>query len=319
MGAVFLAYDTTLHRPVALKVVDQAAADSETSRSRLLREARSAAALNHPNICTIHEVGHESGTAFIAMEYVEGRSLRELLDEGGALPFADALRYAIQTADALAYAHEHGVVHRDLKAANIMISTDARLKVVDFGLARREDALVDRRDDPRVGGAGRCAGGNPVCNGARTGARRRRRRAHRRLGTGSVALRTGDGDEAVCGCHRSRAVFSDPQRAAAAVAEWGGDGAPAGDRALPRKRSGAALSGCARGAPRARDDSVRIGAGVVDVALSSDASGSGWRQRPWSRLRRVSLFMNVGGLRDRIAGRPSRPRRSSWRSCRLKT
>ena len=142
MGAVFLAYDTTLRRPVALKVVDQAAADSETSRSRLLREARSAAALNHPNICTIHEVGHASGTAFIAMEYVEGRSLREYLDERGALPSADALRYAIQTADALAYAHEHGVVHRDLKAANIMVSADGRLKVVDFGLARREDAFV---------------------------------------------------------------------------------------------------------------------------------------------------------------------------------
>ena len=142
MGAVFLAYDTTLHRPVALKVVDQAAADSETSRTRLLREARSAAALNHPNICTIHEVGQESGTAFIAMEYIEGRSLREIVDEDGALPFTDALRYAIQTADALAFAHQHGVVHRDLKAANVMISTDARLKVVDFGLARRDDALV---------------------------------------------------------------------------------------------------------------------------------------------------------------------------------
>ena len=116
--------------------------DSETSRSRLLREARNAAALNHPNVCTIHEVGHESGTAFIAMEYVEGRSLRERIDEAGALPQADVLRYGIHTADALGYAHEHGVVHRDLKAANVMISTGGGLKVVDFGLSRRDDALM---------------------------------------------------------------------------------------------------------------------------------------------------------------------------------
>ena len=141
MGVVFLAYDTTLHRRVALKVMDQGS-DTESSRGRLLREARNAAALNHPNICTIHEVGDEGGTAFIAMEYVEGRSLRERLDEAGALPHDEVLRHGIQIADALAYAHEHSVVHRDLKAANVMISAEARLKVVDFGLARRDDALI---------------------------------------------------------------------------------------------------------------------------------------------------------------------------------
>ena len=141
MGAVFLAYDTTLRRPVALKVVD-APADDDTSHSRVLREARSAAALNHPHICTIHEVGHAGGATFIAMEHIEGRSLRDRLDEGGALPLAEAVRYGLQAADALAYAHEHGVVHRDFKAANVMITGDGRLKIVDFGLARRGDALV---------------------------------------------------------------------------------------------------------------------------------------------------------------------------------
>ena len=141
MGAVFLAYDTTLHRPVALKLMAEAA-DDETSRGRLLREARNAAALNHPNICTIHEVGHASGTTFIAMEYVEGRSLRDRIDEGGVLPREEMLRHAIQAADALAYAHEHGVVHRDFKAANAMVASDGRLKVVDFGLAHRGDALM---------------------------------------------------------------------------------------------------------------------------------------------------------------------------------
>ena len=141
MGTVFLAYDMTLHRSVALKVVD-APADDETSRGRVLREARNVAALNHPHICTIHEVGHASGATFIAMEHIDGRSLRDRLDEGGALALADALRYGLQAADALAYAHEHGVVHRDFKAANAMITGDGRLKIVDFGLARRADALL---------------------------------------------------------------------------------------------------------------------------------------------------------------------------------
>jgi serine/threonine protein kinase/tetratricopeptide (TPR) repeat protein len=141
MGAVFLAYDTTLHRRVALKVMDDAA-EGETSRGLLLREGRNAAALNHPNICTVHEIGHASGTTFIAMEYVEGGSLRERINEQGALAPEDVLRYGHQAAEALAYAHEHGVVHRDFKAANAMITADGRLKVVDFGLARRSDALI---------------------------------------------------------------------------------------------------------------------------------------------------------------------------------
>jgi hypothetical protein len=94
IGTVFLAYDTTLHRPVALKVIDRAG-DPESSRSRLFREARNAAALKHPNICTIHEVSHEGGTAFIAMEYVDGRTLRDRIDDTGALPRADALRFGV--------------------------------------------------------------------------------------------------------------------------------------------------------------------------------------------------------------------------------
>jgi serine/threonine-protein kinase len=137
MGAVFLAYDTRLQRQVALKVIDGDASDA-TSSARLLREARNVAALNHPHICTIHEIGEAGGTAFIAMEYVRGRSLRERVDEG-ALPVSEAVRLGIQAADALAYAHEHGVIHRDFKAANTIVGDDGRLKVVDFGLARRDD------------------------------------------------------------------------------------------------------------------------------------------------------------------------------------
>jgi len=140
MGAVFLAYDTLLHRRVALKVL-KGDGNEPASRARLVREARNAAALNHPSICTIHEVGEAGGAAFIAMEYVEGRSLRDRLDEG-ALPIEEAVRYGIQAADALAYAHDHGVIHRDLKAANVIVAGAGRLKIVDFGLARRDDAML---------------------------------------------------------------------------------------------------------------------------------------------------------------------------------
>jgi serine/threonine protein kinase/tetratricopeptide (TPR) repeat protein len=140
MGTVFLAYDTVLHRQVALKVI-RGALDGETSRQLLLREARNAAALNHPHICTIHEVGDADEAAFIAMEYVEGRSLRDRLD-AGALSLEEAVRYGLQAADALAYAHEHSVIHRDFKAANAIVTESGWLKVVDFGLAQRGDALM---------------------------------------------------------------------------------------------------------------------------------------------------------------------------------
>ncbi len=135
MGTVYLAHDTKLRRDVAIKVVT-GPAESAVSRALLLREARSAAALNHPNVCTVYDVGEADGAAFIAMEYVDGTSLRERLDRAALSP-RDAVRYAREAADALAYAHEHGVVHGDLKAANVMLGPDARLKVVDFGLARR--------------------------------------------------------------------------------------------------------------------------------------------------------------------------------------
>lgn len=140
MGSVFLAYDTTLHRHVALKVLE-GLGDGDEARGRLLREGRSAAALNHPNICTIHEIGDANGTAFIAMEYVEGRCLRDRLDEG-ALPLDEAVHYGVQAANALGYAHDHGVTHRDFKAANVMVMAAGGLKIVDFGLARRQDALT---------------------------------------------------------------------------------------------------------------------------------------------------------------------------------
>ncbi len=157
MGVVFLAHDTTLHRQVALKVLE-ASADSGTARARLLREARNAAALNHPNICTVYEVGEADGRAFIAMEYVDGRPLSDRLTES-ALTLEEAIRHGIEAADALAYAHEHGVIHRDLKAANAIVTTTGGLKLVDFGLARREDALLtDATTMPSLAAAGVAVG-----------------------------------------------------------------------------------------------------------------------------------------------------------------
>jgi eukaryotic-like serine/threonine-protein kinase len=140
MGSVFLGYDTTLHRHVAVKTIERLP-DGAAPQSRLLREARSAAALNHPNICTVYEVGDVNDFAFIAMEYVEGRSLGDRLGDG-ALPLDEVRHYGIQMSDALEYAHDHSVVHRDFKAANVMVLPTRRLKIVDFGLARRDDALM---------------------------------------------------------------------------------------------------------------------------------------------------------------------------------
>lgn len=138
MGAVFLAYDTRLRRQVALKVLT---ANDAHASARLFREARSAAVLVHPHICTIHEVGESNGTAFITMEYVGGRTLRDHID-ASAFTVHQAVRLAARVADALAYAHGCGVIHCDLKAANIILGDDNRLKLVDFGLARREVAAA---------------------------------------------------------------------------------------------------------------------------------------------------------------------------------
>ena len=144
MGEVYRAHDIKLGRDVALKVLPQGLADDPERRARLLREARAAAALNHPNICTIHDVGEAEGHVYIAMEVVEGQPLNRRLDPG-PMPSEEVVRYALQLADALAHAHDRGVVHRDLKSANVMVTPEGRVKVLDFGLARRlsGEALVE--------------------------------------------------------------------------------------------------------------------------------------------------------------------------------
>jgi serine/threonine-protein kinase len=134
IGLVYRAWDTRLERQVALKVL-KARSDAD-AEAELLREARNVSALNHPHICAVYDVAEDTGLAFIVMELVDGRALSELV-AGSPLPPATAIGYGRQIADALAHAHDRGIVHRDLKSANVVISPEGYAKVLDFGLARR--------------------------------------------------------------------------------------------------------------------------------------------------------------------------------------
>ncbi len=136
MGEVYRARDEQLDRDVAVKVLPSSSFDDPTARARLVREAKAAAALNHPNICTVHEVGEADGQAYIAMELVEGQTLSAMLI-AGPLPAEQVVHYGRQLAAALTHAHERGVVHRDLKSNNVIVTPDRRVKVLDFGLAKR--------------------------------------------------------------------------------------------------------------------------------------------------------------------------------------
>jgi serine/threonine protein kinase/tetratricopeptide (TPR) repeat protein len=137
MGDVYLANDTRLRRPVAIKILRGGPTDD--SRMRLLREARAAAALNHPNICAVFDVAEFEGLDFAVFEFIEGRTLSEAIPPDG-LPLEQVLRYGEGIAGGLAHAHERGIVHRDLKSGNVMIDSDGRLRILDFGIARRLEA-----------------------------------------------------------------------------------------------------------------------------------------------------------------------------------
>ena len=136
MGVVYRAYDETLHRDVAVKVVRKDSGLDSTAGQNLLQEARASSSLAHPNICTIYEVGETDGDLYIVMELVEGKSLHDM-NAGAGLPPESILRYGVQIASALARAHDRGIVHRDLKSSNIVVASDGLVKVLDFGLAKR--------------------------------------------------------------------------------------------------------------------------------------------------------------------------------------
>ncbi|HRF58837.1 MAG TPA: serine/threonine-protein kinase [Fimbriimonadaceae bacterium] len=137
---VYEAYDDATNRRIALKElqvpVGASASQAEERRQRFLREARAAGALSHPAIVTIHEVGEDAGRCFIAMEFLDGYTLRDRIDAEGFLLRDEAIRIATEIAGALAFAHRHGVIHRDVKPENIQILSDGRVKLTDFGIAR---------------------------------------------------------------------------------------------------------------------------------------------------------------------------------------
>ena len=141
MGVVYRGHDEVLHRDVALKVVKKEVGLDSSGSQNLLREARASSALSHPNICTIYEVGETDGELYIVMELVEGKSLHAMCGDQG-LPSDAVLRYGVQIASALGRAHDRGIVHRDLKSANVLVTPEGLIKVLDFGLARQVGAQV---------------------------------------------------------------------------------------------------------------------------------------------------------------------------------
>ncbi len=137
MGVVYKAWDEHLDRWVAIKTLAPERM-SDQDRRRFIQEAKTASALNHPNIVVVHDVISQERADFIVMEFVEGRPLKALIAAGG-MPIEEIVRLGVQIADAVACAHEHGIVHRDLKPSNILVTPEQRVKVLDFGLAKRED------------------------------------------------------------------------------------------------------------------------------------------------------------------------------------
>src|ERR1700730_14990030 len=136
MANVYLAEDEVLGRRVAIKILNDRHAGDEQFVERFRREEKNAAALSHPNIVAIYDRGEAEGTYYIAMEYLEGRSLKELIVSRGPAPVPVAIDYARQILSALRFAHRNGIVHRDIKPHNVLVDSEGRVKVTDFGIAR---------------------------------------------------------------------------------------------------------------------------------------------------------------------------------------
>src|SRR5579871_455192 len=142
MSTVFCAHDTQLDRRVAIKILHERFSDDDEYVSRFRYEARAVAQLAHPNIVTVMDRGEDAGHQYIVFEFVEGENLKELIVRSGALPLQRAVEIAVAVADGLSFAHERGLVHRDVKPQNVLLSTNGSVKVTDFGIARSLE--VDR-------------------------------------------------------------------------------------------------------------------------------------------------------------------------------
>jgi len=153
MGVVYKAKDPLIDRVVAIKTINLGLAmeEKEEYEGRFYQEAKAAGRLSHPNIVTIYDVGKSGDVAYIAMEFLQGRELRDIMNEGEILPVEKALDIAAQVARGLAYAHEHGIVHRDVKPSNIMVASDGHVKITDFGIARMASAAVHTQTGMVVG------------------------------------------------------------------------------------------------------------------------------------------------------------------------
>ena len=149
MGTVYRAHDPTLDRPAAVKVI-RAKALSKEGKERFLREARASSKINHPNIITIYAAGEEDGESFMAMELIEGKTLREIIDEG-AIDWRMATRWVVQLLDALQRLHAEGIVHRDLKPENVMVTKEGVIKLMDFGLAHLASTTALTQEGTTVG------------------------------------------------------------------------------------------------------------------------------------------------------------------------
>ncbi|HEV2763088.1 MAG TPA: serine/threonine-protein kinase, partial [Pyrinomonadaceae bacterium] len=145
-GTVYKAVDTRLGRTVVVKVLSPELTAREANLKRFEREAQLASSLDHPNICTIYGLHELDGIHFITMQYVDGRNVRQLVN-GKPLELKSALSIGLQTADALAAAHERGIIHRDIKAGNVMVTPAGAVKVLDFGLAKLMDETAAAKAD----------------------------------------------------------------------------------------------------------------------------------------------------------------------------